>query len=278
MCTNIAQLLKTAELSLKHSDSARLDAEILLCYVMQISQSKLFAYPEQAVSNDQITHFQSLITQRKQGYPVAYITGKKEFWSLQLSVNKYTLIPRPETETLVQIALQIIPKNAPWNVLDIGTGSGAIAISIASERPHCNIIATDIDIEALKITQENIAAHQLHNIQCLHSNWYKNIPQQTFDIILSNPPYIRQYDKHLLCDGIKFEPKRALVGGIEGMQAINLILQHSKNYLVNRGYLLVEHGYDQKQLVTQAFLCNRFKGIKTLKDIANLDRISYGYK
>jgi release factor glutamine methyltransferase len=278
MNTTIARLLTDASTRLENSDSARLDAEILLCDVMQIQRSQLYSYPQQGASQAQSTRFKSLIAQRRQGHPVAYLTGKKEFWSLELTINSHTLIPRPETESLVEIALQVIPKNASWNILDIGTGSGAIALSIACERPSCNILATDIDDHALQVANQNIARHGYNNIRCQRSDWYQDIPQQHFDLIVSNPPYIAQNDHHLAGDGIRHEPKQALVAGVDGMQAIKTILQQAGTYLADGACLLLEHGHNQRPVVTRTFAQNGFKHITTGKDLANIDRYTYGYK
>jgi release factor glutamine methyltransferase len=275
--TSITELLQKGEQSIHSSESARLDAEILFCDVMQFSRSRIYSHPEQAVPEDKSVLFQSLIEQRQQGHPIAHLTGKKEFWSLELTVNKDTLIPRPETELLVETALQMIPENAAFNILDLGTGSGAIAIAIASERPDCKIVATDINKNALSIAKENAETHQIENIQFFLSDWYKNIPSQSFDLIVSNPPYIKQDDEHLSQGDVRFEPELALVSGVDGMQAINIILESAKHYLASNACLLIEHGYDQKPLVQEAFLKHDFKQLKTFQDLSGQDRITLGY-
>jgi len=272
----VTELLQKAEQIINGSESARLDTEILFCEVMQFNRSRIYSHPEQLVPDDKSTLFQSLIEQRQQGRPIAHLTGKKEFWSLELAINKDTLIPRPETELLVETALQMIPEDAAFNILDLGTGSGAIAIAIASERPDCNIIATDINTNALTMAKKNAATHQLENIQFYLSNWYQNIPPQEFDLIVSNPPYIRQDDEHLSQGDVRFESKLALVAGADGMQAINIILENAKNYLASDACLLIEHGYDQKQLVHEAFLKHDFKQLKTFQDFSGQDRITMG--
>jgi len=274
--TTVSELLLTAEQSINSSESARLDAEILFCDVMQFDRSRIYSHPEQIIPDDKSTLFQSLIEQRQQGRPIAHLTGKKEFWSLQLAINKDTLIPRPETELLVEIALQMIPDDATFNILDLGTGSGAIAIAIASERPNCNIVATDINTNALTMAKKNAETHQLKNIQFYISDWYLDIPLQSFDLIVSNPPYIKQDDEHLSQGDVRFEPELALVAGADGMQAINMILENAKNYLASNAYLLIEHGHDQKQSVQEAFLKNDFKQPKTFKDLSGQDRITIG--
>lgn len=273
----VTELLQIAEQGINCSESSRLDAEILLCNVMQFSRSKIYSHPEKIVPDEKTVLFQSLIKQRQQGHPIAHLTGKKEFWSLELAINKDTLIPRPETELLVEIALQKIPKGEELNILDLGTGSGAIAIAIASERPHCNLVAIDINANALAIAKKNAETHQLKNIQLYLSDWYQNIPSQYFDLIVSNPPYIKQCDEYLTQGDVRFESKLALVAGSDGMQAINMILENAKAYLLGEACLLIEHGYDQKTLVQGTFKKHNFKQIKTFQDLSRHDRITLGH-
>ena len=274
--TTISELILTAEQSINGSESARLDAEILFCDVMQFDRSRIYSHPEQVVPDDKSALFQSLIEQRLLGRPIAHITGKKEFWSLELAISEDTLIPRPETELLVETALQMIPDNEAFNILDLGTGSGAIAIAIASERPNCKIVATDINKNALTMAKKNAETYQLQNIQFCRSNWYLDIPLQTFDLIVSNPPYIKQNDEHLSQGDVRFEPELALVAGADGMQAINMILENANRYLASNASLLIEHGYDQKQLVQEAFLKHDFRQLKTFQDLSGQDRITRG--
>ena len=274
--TTVSELLLKAEQSINSSESARLDAEILFCDVMQFKRCRIYSHPEQVVSDDKSALFQSLIEQRQQGRPIAHITGKKEFWSLELAISEDTLIPRPETELLVETALQMIPGNEAFNILDLGTGSGAIAIAIASERPNCKIVATDINKNALTMAKKNAETYQLQNIQFCRSNWYLDIPLQIFDLIMSNPPYIRQDDEHLSQGDVQFEPELALVAGADGMQAINMILENANRYLASNASLLIEHGYDQKQLVQEAFLKHDFRQLKTFQDLSGQDRITRG--
>ena len=273
----VTELLLKAEQTIKDSESARLDAEILLCNVMQFNQSKIYSHPEEVIPDDKLALFQSLIAQRQQGYPIAHLTKKKEFWSLELTINKDTLIPRPETELLVEKALEMIPEDTSYNILDLGTGSGAIAIAIASERPKTKIVATDINKNALSMAKKNADAHQLKNIQFHLSDWYQNIPPQIFNLIVSNPPYIKKNDEHLSQGDVRFEPQCALVSGIDGMHAINTILKNVKPYLAGAACLLIEHGYDQKESVQQAFLKQDFKQIKTFQDLSGQDRMTSGH-
>lgn len=274
--TTVTELILKAEQSINSSESARLDAEILFCDVMHLNRTRIYSHPDQVVPDDKLALFKSLIEQRQHGHPIAHLTGKKEFWSLEFAINEDTLIPRPETELLVETALQIIPENAAFNILDLGTGSGAIAIAIASERPNCTIVATDINTNTLAMAKKNAEAHQLQNIQFYLSNWYQNISSQEFNLIVSNPPYIRQDDENLSLGDVRFESELALVAGIDGMQAINIILEKAKHYLASDAYLLIEHGYDQRSLVQGAFLKHNFKQLKTFQDLSGQDRMTMG--
>ncbi len=272
----VAELLRKAEQSINCSAGSRLDAEILLCHVMQTSRPKIYSHPEKTVSDDKTMLFQSLLKQRLQGRPIAHLTGEKEFWSLELAINEDTLIPRPETELLVETALQKIPVDEELNILDLGTGSGAVAIAIASERPRCHLIGTDINKNALTTAKQNAATHCLKNIQFYHSDWYRNIPPQNLDLIVSNPPYIKQGDKHLTQGDVRFESRLALVAGSDGMQAINIIIEHAGAWLADAASLFIEHGRDQKTRVQETFRKHRFKQIKTFQDIAGHDRVTSG--
>ena len=230
---------------LKTSESLRLDAEILLCSVLNYDRSKLYAYPEENLSEKEIKEFNHLIDERAKGFPVAHITGHKEFWSLSFKVSKHTLIPRPETELLVETALNLINKNKLQNIIDLGTGSGAIAIAIASEQPNLDIVATDINEKALEIAKQNSKFHQTININFKQSNWFKDIGDDLYDLIISNPPYIRDNDPHLEQGDVRFESRTALVSGKVGLEDINTIVNASSQYINNSGWLLIEHGYDQ---------------------------------
>jgi len=176
----------------------------------------------------------------------------------------------------VDKAIEMVPEDAAFNILDLGTGSGAIAIAIASERPNSKIVATDINANALAMAKKNAQAHQLNNIQFYLSDWYQDIPLQTFDLIVSNPPYIKRDDEHLSKGDVRFEPELALIAGADGMQAISIILENATSYLANNAYVLIEHGYDQKLLVQEVFLKHNFKQLKTFQDLSGQDRITHG--
>ncbi len=276
---NIAELLTQSSQQLAAcSDSPQLDAEVLLCHVLQKPRSHLRAWPEKILGNTQVDAFQSLLKQRLSGKPIAYLTGKREFWSLELKVDERTLIPRPETELLVETILDLYPSNTTIQLADLGTGSGAIALAVASERPQWHIIATDIDAASLQLAHENAQQHQLNNIQFAQGNWYEALNHQRFDIIVSNPPYIPENDPHLEQGDVRFEPRRALRSGNDGLDDIRLLVAQAPQYLKNNGLLLLEHGYDQQQQVRDIFTKNHYQQIQQSRDTLNQPRITYGYK
>ncbi len=277
----IDELLKNAVEQLVSSDTALLDAEVLLAFVINKQRSYLRAFPE-FEPDEKVTHeFSRLIARRTSGEPVAYLTGKRDFWSLSLKVTSDTLIPRPDTELLVEATLALLPeiKSTPITISDLGTGSGAIALSLASECPHCQITATDLSVAALEVAKVNAATHQLENIIFVHSNWCSAFTQpQRFDIIVSNPPYIRSDDPHMQSAELACEPEFALTSGEDGLDAIRLITQQAKEFLNTNGWLLIEHGYDQGEAVQQLFHDNGFGQIETRQDLAGNDRICIGIK
>lgn len=274
---SIAQAIKEATQTLSEtSDSARLDTEVLLCHALNCAATHLIAWPEKLLDDKQTQAFNQLIEQRRAGAPVAYLTGSREFWSLDFKVTPATLIPRPETETLVEFVLDKFSDQKKLKLIDLGTGSGAIAIAIASEKPDWEIIATDISTEALSIAAENAHNHQITNIKLVESNWFEQLDQQCFDLIISNPPYIAEQDKHLSQGDVRFEPLSALASGETGMDDIKYITAQSKEYLTPNGWLVFEHGYDQKQQVYDCFHDNNFHKIIQLTDLSGQARITAG--
>jgi release factor glutamine methyltransferase len=237
----------------------------------------LLTWPEQALTDTQQKEFEQLCKKRQQGRPVAYLTGQREFWSLALEVNPSTLIPRPETETLVDFVLTRFPPEPALKLLDMGTGSGAIAISIASERPGWTVTASDISQAALDTAQRN-AEHNHVRLSLINSNWFDAIEQNDFDIIISNPPYIASSDPHLGAGDVRFEPETALVSGNDGLDAIGHLCQHASDHLVSHGWLIVEHGYDQKESVRRCFTGCGFNAIVQLDDLAGQPRMTAGQK
>lgn len=276
---DIRSALTQALLILDKTDvNAHLEAEILLSHLLEKNRAYLFTYPEQMLSATLWNNYQELLQLRAQGVPIAYLTGYREFWSLPLKVNNHTLIPRHETEQLVELALALLPKEEQLNILDLGTGSGAIALAIASERPQWRIIAVDYSFEALAVAQENAQKLQITNVRFQHSNWFSAVPQQQYDAIISNPPYINQQDPHLLQGDVRFEPISALASGQEGLADLEYIIEQGYNYLKPNGLILLEHGHDQKVPVRAILNKLGYQKICCWQDIAGHDRVSGGCK
>ncbi len=255
--------------------SARLEAQLLVCKACAIEQTRLIAHPEEALSKQESTLFMSLLARRSQGEPLAYIVGKKEFWSLDFTVNKHVLIPRPETELLVENALDFISENPAPSILDLGTGSGVIAISIAKERDSSIVAATDVSETALDVAKLNAEDHQV-SVQFILSNWYTKLGIKKFDVIVCNPPYIAKGDPNLEPQVAQQEPSCALISEDNGLQDIELVIAGANQYLSSTGCLLVEHGFQQADKVQQLFNQYGFNPIQTHKDLAGLDRVTTG--
>ena len=256
------------------SDSAHLDAELLLCSVLNKDRSFLHTWPEQELEKSQLMSFQQLIALRLKGNPIAHILGQRGFWSLNLKVTTDTLIPRPETERLVELALDNIPQNKHWHILDLGTGSGAIGLAIAQERPLCEITATDQSTAALSIAKENAKTHHLKNIQFIESHWFENIKAQKFDMIVSNPPYICENDVHLSQGDVRFEPLSALTAGADGLNDIRIIIKEGKNYLASNAMILLEHGFDQADAVIALFQSENYEQVINYSDYNAQPRVT----
>lgn len=254
----------------------RLDAEALLCHLLQRDRSYLRAWPEREVESELIAQFNTLIARRQQGEPLAYLIGWREFWSLKLKVTPATLIPRPETELLVEQGLQRIPHDATWRIADLGTGSGAIALAIASERPACHIVATDFSQEALTIASDNAMQLGITNIEFRHGSWCAPLRNEQYEMILSNPPYIDNSDSHLHHDGLPFEPQTALTPGDDGLSALRTIITEAKQHLTTPGWLLLEHGYDQGAAVRELLQQAGYDEVATLRDLGGQGRLSLG--
>lgn len=275
--TNIQQALRHAGKALAPmSDSARIDAEVLLCHVLQCNRAYLYTYNDKELSKEVLLAYEQLVLLRQQGQPIAYLTGKQEFWSLPLKVNSHCLIPRPATEKLVEICLELIHETSHIKLLDLGTGSGAIALALASERPNWEITACDKSAECINIAKANAETLDLNHIQFLTSHWYSNINETQFDVIVSNPPYIAEDDPHLHQGDVRFEPESALIAANQGLEDIETISQQASAHLKPGGILIVEHGYQQKNEVAALFKKAGFKQIRCWQDDEKHERISAG--
>lgn len=277
--TDIKQALRYALTWLAPtSPSAQIDAEVLLAYTLGSSRTFLYTHPEKTLESSQKDTYQQLIEKRCEGVPIAYLTHNREFWSLPLRLSEDTLIPRPETELVVELALTLLKDFSPACILDLGTGSGAIALALASERSDWSILAGDISQAAVDIARHNATHLSLSNVQIICSDWFLSIPEQQFDAILSNPPYIASNDPHLKQGDVRFEPQRALVSGIDGLDSIKHLIQESYNRLLPGGLLLLEHGYMQKQAVTTLLSQRGYENVHCWQDEQGQDRVSGGWR
>lgn len=272
----IASLLARASATL-NTATARLDAEVLLAHVLGKPRSYLFAWPENVPGEMQQKHFDQLLIRRQAGEPVAHLVGEREFWSLSLKVSRETLIPRPETETLVAQALGVIPAGSNQDIADLGTGSGAVALAIASERPDCRIVASDTSAGALAVAQANAQRHGIGNVEFLQGEWCTPL-QGTFDLIVSNPPYIAERDPHLESGDVRFEPRSALAAGEAGMDALTAIAHCAYVHLNDGGWLMMEHGFDQSEEAVRLLQSTGYRDISDVCDEAGLARVIRGRK
>ncbi|WP_027484501.1 peptide chain release factor N(5)-glutamine methyltransferase [Rhodanobacter sp. OR87] len=254
----------------------RADAELLLLHVLQQSRSWLFTHADDVPDMDVQTTYAALVERRAAGEPVAYVTGRRGFWSLDLEVSPATLIPRPETELLVELALQRLPPDAACSVADLGTGSGAIALAIARERPRARVVATDASAAALAVARRNAQRHALGNVAFVHGDWLAPLAGQHFDLIASNPPYIEAADPHLAQGDLRFEPVSALASGDDGLDAIRCIVDGARAHLVPGGWLLFEHGWNQGDAVRALLAHAGYTGVFTAQDLESRDRVSGG--
>lgn len=258
------------------SDSPRLDAELLLSHVTGLSRTSFRAWPERTVTAGQAAQFADLVTERVNGKPIAYLLGQQEFWSLPLSVSPSTLIPRPDTECLVEAALSLaLPEHSA--VLDLGTGTGAIALALASEQPSWQIMASDRIAEAVELARANSAALNLP-ITVLQSHWFAQLPDVRFDLLISNPPYIPASDHHLSEGDVRFEPSSALIAGDDGLDDLRLLISEGLNWLNDGGWMLLEHGYDQSEAVRHLCAAAGWHKIETRKDYGGNDRMTLARK
>jgi release factor glutamine methyltransferase len=252
----------------------RLEAELLLVHLLGKSRSWLIAHADDALDDAQTKAFAALVQRRQQGEPVAYITGRRGFWTLELDVTPATLIPRPETELLVELALARMTSKS--HVVDLGTGSGAIALAIARECPTANVVATDASADALAVAERNASKHGIGNVRFAHGDWLAPLAGERFDLIVSNPPYIEANDVHLSQGDLRFEPGTALASGVDGLDDIRRIVAQAREHLQPDGWLLMEHGWNQGDAVRAILDAAGYHQIFTAQDLEERDRVSGG--
>ena len=269
--------LREAISQLQESDSPRRDAEILLEFVTGKGRTFIMAFGETPLTDAQREQLDGLLARRNQGEPIAHLTGVREFWSLPLFVSPATLIPRPDTECLVEQALARLPAE-PCRILDLGTGTGAIALALASERPDCEVTAVDRMPDAVELAQRNATQLAINNVHIRQSDWFSALPGQQFTMIVSNPPYIDEQDPHLAQGDVRFEPLTALVARDGGMADIVHIIEQSRTRLEAGGFLLLEHGWQQGAAVRDAFIRAGYQAVETCRDYGDNERITLGRK
>lgn len=272
---NFQHWLREAISQLQESDSPRRDAEILLEYVTGKGRTWILAFGETELTDAQRQHLAALLARRRRGEPIAHLIGEREFWSLPLFVSPATLIPRPDTECLVEQALARLPA-ASCRILDLGTGTGAIALALASERPDCDVTAVDRMPEAVALAQRNATRHAITNVRILQSDWFSALAGKQFEMIVSNPPYIDEQDPHLSQGDVRFEPLTALVAGDHGMADIKHIIERARAVLMPEGMLLLEHGWQQGTAVRDAFVRAGYHDVETCRDYGDNERVTLG--
>jgi len=258
----------------KRSSSPRLDAELIAMQVLGCPRTALYGHPESRLDDDQWTRITELGRRRADGEPIAYLIGHREFWSLDLEVTPATLVPRPDTERLVEIALACLPPDRPVTVADLGTGCGAVALAIASERPLASIVATDLDRAALEVARRNVRRPGLANVTLRHGDWCAALGARRFDLIVSNPPYVRDADPWLDPDSARYEPRLALAGGRDGLRCITLIADQARDHLRAGGRLLLEHGFDQAAAVAALLAGLGYRTPRGYRDAAGQERVT----
>ena len=270
---NIKNIMSDLSVKLsKVSSSPDLDSEILLMKALRVSRAYLYTYNEKVISESKIKLLEELLNRRMNKEPIAYILGKKEFWSRDFYINQHTLIPRPESEMLVELIIQDNSRKKISSILELGTGSGCISVSLAKELSHSQIVSTDICAKALEVANKNAQHYGVNNISFIKSDWFNKLDNQKFDCIVSNPPYIREDDPYL--NELTFEPSKALVSGDDGLEAIEIISSNAAEYLSPGGKIYIEHGNDQEKEVQKIFELNNWRDIICLRDLGGLPRIT----
>ena len=267
--------LKQAIARLSQSESPRRDAEILLGLVTGKPRTFILAFGETMLSDEETQKLETLLARRSQGEPVAHLTGVREFWSLPLYVSPATLIPRPDTECLVEQALARLPAGA-GQILDLGTGTGAIALALASERPDCHVTALDVVPQAVELARRNAQNLAIRNVTVLQSDWFSALKEERFTLIVSNPPYIDEDDPHLAQGDVRFEPRSALVADEKGLADLRTIIFEARRFLAQQGWLLLEHGWRQGEAVRELFNEAGYHAVETCRDYGGNERLTLG--
>ena len=277
MSVTLEQFIREAIATLAASPTPRLDAEVLVMHVTGLNRAQLLTRADATLDVQQEATLDGLLARRAHGEPVAYLTGRREFWSLPLRVTPDVLIPRPETELLVERALALLPADRVQTLADLGTGSGAIALALAHERPQCRIIATDASVAALAVARANAARLKLTNVEFRQGEWLAAFERERVDLIVSNPPYVALGDPHLTEGDLRFEPRAALVSGPDGLDAIRAIARAAPDHLASsNGWLLLEHGFDQSDAVRSILASHGFRDITGYRDLAGHARVTVG--
>jgi release factor glutamine methyltransferase len=266
----------TVRQALAQAGLVPIDGQVLVAHVLQRDRAWLAAHGDDVLAREQADAFFALAKRRRDGEPVAYLTGFREFWGLALAVTRDVLIPRPETETLVELALAWLPRDRPVRVLDLGTGSGAIALAIASERPRAHVVATEGSAAALAVARDNAQRLALSNVEFAQADWYDGVSDTGFDMIVSNPPYVAMGDPHLTEGDLRFEPAAALASGVDGLAALRTIITGARARLAASGALIVEHGYAQSAAVQGLLRDAGFVQITVRRDLAGIARVAGG--
>lgn len=274
--TALAHASTQLKAHLPEPESAAYEANLLLMSLLKANRAWLIAHQDDELPASIYAAFEALLTRRLQGEPIAYILGEREFFGLTLKVTPDTLIPRPDTETLVEAALAKTPPKSPYSILDLGTGSGAIALAIATNRPHAQVTSVDASAGALTVAHENAVKLQIPNVAFVLSNWLEALAGKNFDVIVSNPPYIEVDDTHLSQGDVRFEPLSALVSGADGLDDIRHIIAHAPQHLNPNGWLMFEHGYNQANAVASLLEQAGFQHIETIKDLGGNERVTLG--
>ncbi len=280
----LSAILKASQQALSEgllisAEEAAVDVRFLLQQALNVNHAWLISHAHDKLTDEQTDSFNALFQRRLAGEPMAYILGRREFYGLALRTTNSTLIPRPDTETLVEAALAKISTDKVISVLDLGTGTGAIALAIASQRPQAQVTAIDVSVEALKIAIENSQLLKLNHVKFIESSWFSGLAEtanKTFDVIVSNPPYIREDDVHLSQGDLRFEPISALASGVDGLDDIRMIIKQAPQYLNQGGWLMLEHGYDQADAVARLLSERGFTQVSHVLDLAGIERVTLG--